>query len=99
MEECISLELGFLIDELGRKGRDPFDIQDLLTQSVSNVATKIVFGSRFDYTAEQLENLQFDEFVEKGLMMLRMPILEVITAVSSSKRMTYRFYYSILILQ
>ena len=65
MEECISLELGFLIDELGRKGRDPFDIQDLLTQSVSNVATKIVFGSRFDYTAEQLENLQFDEFVEK----------------------------------
>ena len=77
MEECITMELAYLIEELGMKGGDSFDLQDLLTQSVSNIATKIVFGSRFDYTAKQLENLQFDEFVEKSNMLLRMKFVEV----------------------
>lgn len=83
MEECITAELVFLIDELGSKDSYPFNIQDLLTQSVSNVITKVVFGSRFDYTAEQLANLQFDEFFEKnrlyqGFKILRVSLLQLV---------------------
>ena len=48
MEECITEELGYLIGELGMKVGDSFDFVDLLTPSVSNIATKITFWSRFD---------------------------------------------------
>lgn len=77
MEECITAELGFLIDELGRKVSDPFDIQDLLTQSVSNIIAKVVFGSRFDYTAEQLKNLQLEDFAYVCDYLEWAPIMEV----------------------
>ena len=66
MEKYIIQELEYVIEELQRREGNPFDIEHLLTHSVSNITAKIVFGSRFDYTAEQLENLQFDEFFEKN---------------------------------
>ena len=77
MEECITVELGHMIEELVKNGEEPIDLRNLLIQSVSNVATKIIFGSRFDYTAEQLENLQFEEFVLKTRMAERFPFLLV----------------------
>ena len=89
MEECITEELGYLIEELGMKVGDSFDFVDLLTQSVSNIATKIIFWSRFDYTAEQLERLQFDDFIEKSNLMQRMKFVEVTLCFPISVQLTY----------
>ena len=80
MEECITVELGHMIEELVKNGEEPIDLRNLLIQSVSNVATKIIFGSRFDYTAEQLENLQFEEFIVKTRKVQRFPFLQVWTS-------------------
>lgn len=77
MEECITTELKHFSDSLVETAGQPIDMKNLLIQAVSNVATSIIFGSRFPYTEDQLENLQFDEYVQKAIRVAPMPILKV----------------------
>jgi len=65
MEEVIQEEIKYFLGVLERTQSEPIDTADQLIQSISNVATHIVFGKRFDYNAEQLNNLQFTEYFGK----------------------------------
>jgi len=62
------------------------DIGPQLTQTISNMATHIVFGSRVDYSSDQLDNLQFTDYLSKRGLLNILPIIKVkwwcITAVS-----------------
>ena len=65
MEEVIKEEIKYFLEVLERTQSESIDTADQLIQSISNVATHIVFGKRFDYNAEQLNNLQFTEYFGK----------------------------------
>ncbi|XP_067945567.1 cytochrome P450 2B19-like [Watersipora subatra] len=62
LESIIQDELKHFLHVLEEKKGKPFDIKEQLTQTVSNVITSIIFGNRFDYSPEQLSNLQITEF-------------------------------------
>jgi len=62
MESIIQDEMKFFFQAIEKLKGQPVDIRDQLTQTISNILTYVVFGSRFDYSDEQLENLQITDF-------------------------------------
>ncbi|XP_075180963.1 cytochrome P450 2C8-like [Anomaloglossus baeobatrachus] len=58
MEMCIKDESRHLIEEIRKKGRDPFDPTPLLSKAVANVIYSAVFGDRCDY-----EDVKFMTFL------------------------------------
>ena len=77
MELHIAEELKYVTEELGRTQGQPYDIQNLLQMSVSNIATRIIFGQRFEYSTQQLQNLQFSEYMAKARLVSLAPFLKV----------------------
>ena len=77
MEEAILKEIKYFHEALESHKEQAFDIKDQLTRSVSNIATFIAFGTRFEYDAEQLANLQFQEFVMIATITEVFPFLRV----------------------
>ena len=63
MEDAILKEIKYFHEALESHKEQPLEIKDQLVRSVSNVATFIAFGKRFEYDAEQLANLQFQKFL------------------------------------
>ena len=53
------------------------DIGPQLTQTISNMATHIVFGSRVDYSSDQLDNLQFTDYLSKRHTVAMFPLISV----------------------
>ena len=53
MEDRISAEVEYLIEELGKKGSEPFDIKDMIAASIANVIFGIIAGKRFTYDDEK----------------------------------------------
>lgn len=62
IEHVIQDELKYFLQVVERTKGSPVDIKEQLTQTVSNIITTVIFGERFDYSAEQLANLQITEF-------------------------------------
>ena len=77
MEDVIVKEIKYFHEALESHKEQPLDIKDQLTRSVSNVATYIIFGRRFEYDAEQLANLQFQEFLAVSNFTRVTPFLRV----------------------
>ena len=80
IEPVITDELGYFVAALHNTNGSPFDPLDLLTQGVSNIITRVVFGDRFDYSDEKLSNLQFQNYIAiliktRSLQLLRVSIL------------------------
>ncbi|XP_014674645.1 PREDICTED: cytochrome P450 2U1-like [Priapulus caudatus] len=57
LETKIKEEISVLLMEIKTKSSEPFDIQELVTTSVSNVICSIVFGNRYEYGEKQLDDL------------------------------------------
>nr|XP_024652869.1 cytochrome P450 2G1-like isoform X3 [Macaca nemestrina] len=57
IEERIQEEASYLLEEFRKTKGAPIDPTFLLSCSVSNVISSVVFGSRFDYEDKQLLNL------------------------------------------
>ena len=49
--------LDYLMEELKKNWNKPFDIQNTLITSISNVICSLVFGKRFDYVDAKLESV------------------------------------------
>ena len=77
MEDVILKEINYFHEALENHKEQPLDVKDQLTRSVSNVATYIIFGRRFEYDAEQLVNLQFQEFLAVFVASAAAPLLRV----------------------
>lgn len=77
MEAIIAEEIKYFHEALESHNGHPIDIQNQLRQSISNVATHITFGNRFNYDNEQLENLQTDVFFSKYFLTESLPLLRV----------------------
>ena len=77
MEDAILKEIKYFHEALESHKEQPLDVKDQLTRSVSNVATYIIFGKRFEYDAEQLANLQFQEFLAVFVATTAAPLLRV----------------------
>lgn len=50
-------EVDCLMEELEKYGNKPFDIQNILNTSVSNVICSLLFGKRFDYEDAKFKHL------------------------------------------
>nr|XP_033810494.1 cytochrome P450 2F2-like [Geotrypetes seraphini] len=57
IEERIQEEIQFLLKELRKTNKSPFEPKHIICQSVSNVFCSILFGSRFDYEDKALRNI------------------------------------------
>ncbi|XP_002829304.3 cytochrome P450 2G1 [Pongo pygmaeus] len=57
IEERIQEEASYLLEELRKTKGAPIDPTFLLSRTVSNVISSVVFGSRFDYEDKQFLNL------------------------------------------
>ncbi|XP_064633681.1 cytochrome P450 2F3-like [Lineus longissimus] len=68
MEEKILDEIGHFLQEVEHRQGAPFDIRDLLSASVSNVISCVVFGHRFKYDDKAFVDLlsRFDENMKYG---------------------------------
>ena len=62
IEVIIQDELKHFLHVLEQTKGKAVDIKHQLTQTVSNVITSLIFGNRFDYSEDQLANLQITEF-------------------------------------
>ncbi|XP_072043074.1 cytochrome P450 2J4-like [Amphiura filiformis] len=56
-EGQISQETQTLLDEFGKRQKQPFDPQYLIGNAVSNVICSVVFGQRYEYTDEDFKEL------------------------------------------
>jgi len=77
IEEIIRTEIDYWYEALDGKLGQPMDIGPQLTQTISNMATHIVFGSRVDYSSDQLDNLQFTDYLSKWRIMISIPFVTV----------------------
>lgn len=77
MEDVILEEIKYFDQVLADLKGQPVDMRDQLKQTVSNVATHLAFGRRFDYNSEQLVNLSFDAFFGAYFKTISAPILRV----------------------
>ncbi|XP_067947491.1 cytochrome P450 2B4-like [Watersipora subatra] len=75
MENVILEETKYFHEALLNHQSRPTDIRQQLKQSVSNIATHIVFGNRFDYDASQLANLEVDDFFAAYFKTIPAPFL------------------------
>jgi cytochrome P450 family 2 subfamily U polypeptide 1 len=68
MEEKILEEIGHFVQELEHRQGAPYDVRDLLSASVSNVISCVVFGHRFRYDDKSFTDLlqRFDENMKYG---------------------------------
>nr|XP_003462068.1 cytochrome P450 2G1-like [Cavia porcellus] len=57
VEERIQEEAGFLVEELRKTKGAPVELTFILSRSVSNVISSIVFGNRFDYEDKEFQHL------------------------------------------
>lgn len=57
IEDKIREEIAVLLTEFRATAASPFDIQFIMTTSVSNIICSIVFGERFEYDDEQFQYL------------------------------------------
>ncbi|XP_030076020.1 cytochrome P450 2F3 [Microcaecilia unicolor] len=57
IEEKIQEEIQFLIQELRKTNQLPFEPTQFICQSISNVISSFLFGSRFDYEDKVLQTL------------------------------------------
>jgi len=76
MEEVIHEEVRYFLEVLEKTNQQPIDLHEQLQQSVSNVATHIIFGKRFEYNRDHAKNLKFGEFFGKYFMMELAPFLK-----------------------
>ena len=97
MEEVILNEIRFYLEALENTREQPIDIHDQLVQSISNVASHIVFGKRFDYNADQLSNLQFSEYFGDFFMTEFIPFLRVCVDFYGVKPVIFRLSGSTLL--
>ena len=64
IEDRISAEVEYLIEQLAEKGPEPFDIKDMVTASVANVIFGIVASKRFKYDDENF--LMYQKLVNEN---------------------------------
>ncbi|XP_010870781.1 cytochrome P450 2B4 isoform X2 [Esox lucius] len=57
LEERVTEEAYYLIDELEKEGENPFDPQHMIQNAVSNIICSVVFGGRYDYEDKRFHNL------------------------------------------
>ena len=77
IEPVITDELGYFLAAIQNTDGGPFDPQDLITQGVSNIITRVVFGDRFEYSDEKLSNLQFQNYIGILVKTRSLPLLRV----------------------
>ena len=77
MEDVILNEMRYFHEVLEKSKEEPMNIWTTLKQSVSNIATHIAFGRRFDYNDDQLANLQVEEFFAAFFKTTPIPFIRV----------------------
>ena len=97
MEEVILNEIRFYLEALENTREQPIDIHDQLVQSISNVASHIEYGKRFDYNADHLSNLHFSEYFGDFFMTEFIPFLRVCVDFYSVQPVIFRLSSSTLL--
>ncbi|XP_072024663.1 cytochrome P450 2J4-like [Amphiura filiformis] len=82
-EEQISEETKALLDELKGRQDEPFDLQYLIVNAVSNVICAVIFGQRYEYTDEDFKELlanlnQQVEIIGSGGLLLFIPFMKYV---------------------
>ena len=77
MESIVCDEISHFLSELELRETQPFDVDKLLAQAISNTMTTVIFGTRFDYSDDRLEEMQFSEYAQLRIQATFLPIIKV----------------------
>ena len=77
MDKAIHNELSHFITALHLEEGKPLDLADLLPKATCNVITTVLFRQRFDYDDDEMDSVQFANFLAMNIKARVVPFITV----------------------